>query len=123
MPVSIDRIVELSETVKVDEETTGYTGYGIAKVINDTFKALGSDVTVTPQHVYNDATNGKVNGVKGAKRFTDDEVETYVAKFVASRVRNTTNTVAELDENEKTGWDEDEPTESELAEIADETEK
>jgi len=101
MSINVDRIVKLAETVEVTDETEGYTGYGIAKVINDTFKQLGVDVEVTAHAVYNDAHNGRIDGVKyasGAKmRFDEETVTLYAAKFVAKHVGRPTNAVEEQD--------------------------
>lgn len=104
MSINIARIVELAETIEVDEETDAvYTSFAIAKVINETFAALGVDLVIDSQYTYNDSRNGKINGVKSVKggktRYTKDEVELYVAKFVASRVRGT-KVLAEQPEQE-----------------------
>lgn len=82
--IDITNIVALSETVEVEDvETEGTTAYGISKVVNEVLEAVGSDKTFAPQMFYNYAKNGKINGVKGTKRFSDDEVENFVARFVA----------------------------------------
>jgi hypothetical protein len=105
MSINVDRIVALAETVEVVDETEGYTGYGIAKVINDTLKQLGVAAEVTPHAVYNDSRNGRIDGVKhvaGEKvRYTEEQVTLYAAKFVAKRVGRTTNAA-----EEPNGWEE-----------------
>jgi hypothetical protein len=104
--INIDNIVALASTVEVADETDGYTGYGIARIINKTLKVLGADVEVLPQMVYNDATTGKINGVKAGPhnriRYNDDEVTNYVARFVAkySKAVNTENTESFEDTDE-----------------------
>jgi hypothetical protein len=91
MSINIERIVKLAETVEVgQDEVEGYTAYAIAGVINETLAALGEDFKVNPQQLYNDSVNGRINGVKAVKgtkvRYTEDEVELYVAKFVAKHM-------------------------------------
>lgn len=83
--IEISRIVELSETIETetDEATDGTTPYGVAKIVNDVFVAIGSTCRIASQMMYQYAKAGRINGVKNAKRFTDEEVETFVAKFVA----------------------------------------
>jgi hypothetical protein len=82
--IDINNIVVLSESVEVTEETDeGTTAYGIMKVVNEVLETIGSDKVFAPQMFYSYAKTGKVNGVKGAKRFTDEEVENFVARFVA----------------------------------------
>jgi hypothetical protein len=103
MSISIDRIVALSETVEVAKESTdGYTGFAIAKVINDTLKAAGLDAEVTAHAVYNDAHSGRIDGVKYASgetmRFDEKTVEMYAAKKVAKLLGKNTNFVQETTE-------------------------
>jgi hypothetical protein len=116
MSIDIARIVALAETVEpLEDEKEGYTAHKISKVINETFATLGVELTIDPQYTYNDSRNGKINGVKSVKgektRYTEVEVEQYVAKFVASRVRGT-KVLAELP-------DTTEDDEQELRELAD----
>ena len=82
--IDIAKIVELSEEIVLDEtELSGTTCFGIAKVINATLAAMDySGLPVQPQQIYNANKNGTINGTKKAMRYTDDEVMTYVAKFV-----------------------------------------
>lgn len=94
--MNLDTILEMSKTVEIDaaELGDGYTSYGIAKILNETLAKVGITTAVPPQMIYNYAKNGRVNGVKGAKRFTEDEVMQFVAKEVAKRAPSIRNTVA-----------------------------
>ena len=83
--IDINNIVALSQTIEIDDvETDGTTPYGIAKVVNEVLETIGSTKRVAPQQMYNLAKNGKINGTKGSKRFSDEEVEQFVARFVAN---------------------------------------
>ena len=40
---------------------------------------------IKPQMMYGYAKAGRINGVKGNKEYTDAEVSTFVARFIATR--------------------------------------
>lgn len=83
--INIDNILALSETVEIEEvETDGITPYGVWKITKEVFGKVGIEFTLAPQMFYNYAKNGKINGVKGTKRYSEDEVEIFVAKMIAS---------------------------------------
>jgi hypothetical protein len=109
--IDIGRIVELSETAEVVEDTTGYTAYSIATLVNKVLEQIGVDDRISPQQVYNDSNNGRINGVKPDKdqkvRYTEDEVEHYAAKLVASRTRVVRSVIEELPEQDEDLDDED----------------
>lgn len=90
-------IISLSEKVEIEEETDGMTAFGIWKVAKEVFEQLGLDFVtergkeIPSQAFYNYSKNGSISGVKGQKRYSDDEVELFVAKLVAkatSKQRN-----------------------------------
>jgi hypothetical protein len=87
--INIDRIVAASKTVELEDTTLedGFTAYGVYKIAKETFEAVGVEFEMTSQRFYNYAKNGKINGVKGAKRFTEDEVEGFVAQLIAKATR------------------------------------
>jgi hypothetical protein len=62
------------------------TAYQVAKRINEVLEAAEVDKVIPPQMMYTYAKKGYINGVKGAKGFTEDEVEAYVAKYVSKYV-------------------------------------
>jgi len=84
-----DKIAEQVQSGEIvaDEatDTEGYTGYGVWKVLAETFTAVGIERNVTPQYVYNLIKSGTLDGVKGSatgRRFTEDQVATFVEKMV-----------------------------------------
>lgn len=86
--IDVDALALKVAEVELDEvgteEADGMSPYGVAKVVNQVLRAVGSTrADVTPQMMYQYAKSGRINGVKGAKRFTEDEVETFVARWVA----------------------------------------
>src|ERR1700755_2256881 len=85
--IDTNRILALAETVECDQDSNGSTAFGVATVANQVFEELGLDVSFKPQYMYNESRNGKIDGVKHAAgekvRFTDEQVELYVAKLVA----------------------------------------
>jgi len=86
--ININNITALAETLPVETEVDGYTGYGVWKVYKEVFTQLGLDVTKTSQSVYNDLVHGRIDGIKNTHRITDETViETYVAKLVARATR------------------------------------
>src|ERR1700750_2741765 len=91
MSIDFAKIAEMSQTVELLETSESMTAYGIGKVINQVLAHMGSHIRSEPQTIYNYAANGKINGVKKVKgdgvRYTDDEVEQFVAKFIAARLR------------------------------------
>jgi hypothetical protein len=105
MAINVNRIVTLSETVKVDEEVDGYTGFAIARIANETLKELDLVADISPHAVYNDAHSGRINGRKYAAgelmRYTENEVEHYVAKLVAKKMHKN-SVVQELPEPDQT---------------------
>lgn len=95
--IDISKIQQLSATVEIDEVESGATAYGVWKIAKEVFATLGIEfgkvvdgkfVETTSQTFYNYAKNGKINGVKNSKgRFTDDEIEIFIAKLIASKTR------------------------------------
>jgi hypothetical protein len=93
----IDKILAEADTAKPLEETSrrvqnGYSCYAIAGVINRTLQELGSDQSVTAQAVYGYGRNGAINGVAYAKgeapRYSESEVVAFVARYVATFVKD-----------------------------------
>ncbi len=93
MAIDLDRIYSLSQTIAVEETTDdGRTAYFIYTTAKEAFESLGLSayfVTKTggelkSQAFYNYAKNGSINGVKASdQRYSDDEVEAFIAKMVA----------------------------------------
>jgi hypothetical protein len=90
--IDINKIVELSETIEIDETESlgeGTTPYGVWKVLTEVLRKVGIPTDkVTPQMMYNYAKNGRIDGKKGSKRYSDETVEAFVAKFVARKMAN-----------------------------------
>jgi hypothetical protein len=92
MTINISKIAELVETVELTEDDlrqneSGYTGFAIATIINKTLVELGAaDQQIPPQMMYGYIRNGRINGVKKQMRYSEQEVETFVAKFVKIRI-------------------------------------
>ena len=83
-----NKIKLLSETIEIEETTDGATAYGVWKIAKEIFETLGIEFDMKSQTFYNYAKNGKINGVKNSKgRFTDDEIEIFVAKLIAAKTR------------------------------------
>jgi len=59
-----------------------FSPYKVWKVMSSTFEALGIDQKRPSQMMYNYDRNGLINGTKGAKRYTHEEVKKFVTKFV-----------------------------------------
>ena len=86
--INFDKIAELSQTIEIDEDTTGTTAYGVWKIAKEAFENMGIEFSMTSQSFYNFAKNGKINGIKDSKgRFSDDEIETFVATLIAKELR------------------------------------
>lgn len=84
--IEISKIVAAVEEIEIESvetEADGFTPYQIWKVVNQTFEAIGSEKRIVSQQMYQYAKAGRINGVKGCKRYTEAEVESFVAKFVA----------------------------------------
>jgi hypothetical protein len=65
-----------------------FTPYQIHSVVNKVLEALGTEYRVRPQMMYNYDRNGLiVKGAKDQKRYTEDEVASFVIRFV-ERNRN-----------------------------------
>ena len=91
--IDINKIVEDIDTVEIDDAETaeGYTPYAVAKVVNRLLlqlqvanKERSGVYQVPTQMMYQYAASGRINGVKGSKRYSEEDVETFVTKFVAS---------------------------------------
>jgi hypothetical protein len=92
--IDIAKIQELAETIEIDETVEGMSAYGVWKVAKEVFETLGLEFltkdgkSVPSQAFYNYAKNGTINGVKDSKqKFSDEEVEQFVAKLVAKANR------------------------------------
>jgi len=86
--IDINKISQLAETIEIDEAVEGMSAYGVWKVAKDVFAQLGLEFGKTSQSFYNAAKNGSINGVKSTtQKFSDEEVETYIAKLVARATR------------------------------------
>lgn len=83
---------ELQAEFETDRQGEGMTAFRIAAILNEILAELGIEkkgklYQVTPQMMYNYAKNGMiVKGVKGQKRFSEDEVDAFVRRFVAKLV-------------------------------------
>jgi len=88
---------DLGHLVVEDVEADGTTAYGIWKISKEVFEKVGLEFDMRPQTFYNYAKNGKVNGVKGQKRFSEDEVTVFVAKLVAGNMRQQVTETAETE--------------------------
>jgi len=90
--INIDNIIKGAETAepiklsKRDYSVDGYTAFGVYSVTMETLAKLGIKLekALTSQQFYGFASSGKINGVKKASRFTEAEVEKFVARFVAA---------------------------------------
>ena len=58
------------------------TAYAIIGQLNAKLAELGVDKVCPPQMGYNYARKGMINGVKGAKTFTQDEANAWIAKYL-----------------------------------------
>lgn len=87
--MNLDKILEMSKNVEIEAaEADGYSPYAIAQILNATLVKAGYvGKPILPQMMYNYAKSGRINGVKGVKRYTEDEVMNFVAKEVAKRTR------------------------------------
>lgn len=92
--LDIAKLQSLAETIEIEETTEGRTAYYIYGVAKEVFETLGLNFTtstgkeLTSQNFYNYAKNGSINGVKSSKqRFSDDEVEYFVAKMIKKAAR------------------------------------
>jgi hypothetical protein len=63
-----------------------YTGYGLAKVVNDVL-TLAELKTIPPQMVYNYGRKGLINGQKDAKAFTKAEAIAWADKYLGKRAQ------------------------------------
>lgn len=93
----LQNIVDMIENDEIeldDSPVGGYTPYAIAKALNEVLKGFGVEPErfVAPQMLYQYSKNGRINGTKaekgGAVRYTQDEVESFIAKFVARNFAN-----------------------------------
>lgn len=62
-----------------------YTPYGVAVVVN-TILTLGDTKLIPTQMTYNYSKNGLINGVKGAKSYTNEEVSLWINKYLNKRL-------------------------------------
>lgn len=83
---AIDTISQVMSQYGDEWENIGYTPYAVAQIINDTFVELGSDKSIRPQMMYNYARNGLINGVKGSKLYTAEEVGAFVIRYVSKHI-------------------------------------
>lgn len=82
--IDINKIISISETIEVEETSDGTSAYGVWKIARDIFAELKIEFSATSQMFYNYAKTGKINGVKDSKqRFSDDEIENFVALLIA----------------------------------------
>lgn len=105
MAIDIAKIAKMSESVVVEagaSSADGNTPYAIAQVIVQTLKAFGftwetangkTAIDILQHMLYNYSTNGKIDGTRRGKggqahKYSDEAVETYVAKYVAQYVAN-----------------------------------
>lgn len=77
-------VTEVVDAVFGSDETI--TSYKIAKVINSILEIHNNDKRIPPQMMYQYASKGMLNGVKGQKQFNKDEVTTYVTKYTNKHI-------------------------------------
>jgi hypothetical protein len=88
MSIDITRITALAETLPAEETADGMSAYGVWKAAKEVFDQLGLEFKATSQTFYNAAKNGSINGMKDSRqRFSETEVEYYIAKLVARATR------------------------------------
>jgi hypothetical protein len=86
--IDINKISELSKVVEIDESAEGTSAYGVWKIAEEVFETLGLEFSAKSQTFYNYAKSGKINGTKDSRgRFSDDEIELFIAKLVAAKTR------------------------------------
>lgn len=88
--IDISKITKMAESAEVLESVSedGTSAYGVWKVAKDTYEAVGLEFTATSQMFYNYAKSGKINGTKSStQRYTDDEVEYFVARLIATELK------------------------------------
>jgi hypothetical protein len=76
----------LTEVITELTSEAAYTPYKVATVINKVFLAVGFEKTIPTQMMYNYSRNGLINKVKGAKSFTQTEVQTFVLKYTRKQL-------------------------------------
>jgi UTP-glucose-1-phosphate uridylyltransferase len=90
MSIDINNVISLVETVEVEETTDGMTAYSVFTLTEKVFDSVGlvwlnsKGNKQTSQATYNDARNGKIDGVKGGgnRRYDEDDVMTYIARLL-----------------------------------------
>jgi hypothetical protein len=74
----------------VGTEQKEFTAYSVATFVNKTFEVLGNEKRVPPQMMYNYTRNGLVaKGKKGKAtdiRYSNDEVQAFVNKYVGKQI-------------------------------------
>lgn len=87
-PITLEQIID---TILEQFPNEGITPYLIAKAVNAALTVMGilkdgEPYSVRPQMIYNYDTNGLiVQGQKGLKRYSKDQVRTFAIKFVSKR--------------------------------------
>ena len=104
--IDIQKIQKMSETAKPLEGKktgTGYTPYKIAKIINQVLTAMGHEglAKVTGPMIYGYSRKGLINGTpvpafEDHGVYTEDEVMTFVAKWVKRETANLPKKVEEI---------------------------
>lgn len=78
---------EITSTAEAQAE--GFTAYQVWKLLAETFATVGITKATQPQWVYNLARAGAIDGIKGqttGRRFTEEQVEAFIAKQVAKNL-------------------------------------
>lgn len=99
MNIDINALAAQAETAepiqsrsRTDYQTEGFTPYAIWKLIGEVLDNLGRPELKGPsQELYNYSKQGRINGRKpeaDKPRYTQDEVEKFIPRFVASKIKN-----------------------------------
>jgi hypothetical protein len=87
-PLTVEDVVE-SLVAELGEETSAY---GVHVVINRTFEALGLDIRIPPQMMYNYSRNGMLGRKKNEDgtpntnhKYNQEMIKAFAIKFVGKR--------------------------------------
>lgn len=86
-------VVEKSETLTLESiieelvgDTTTFTPYKIAKLINEVFAATSTDKVIPPQMMYIYASKGMISKGNKSKSYNENEVKAFVFKYTSKHV-------------------------------------